>query len=188
VSGIGDDVTRDQLEHVIRAAATIADDDDIVVIGSQAILGQFPNAPASLLVSAEADVWPRNHPERWELIDGAIGELSLFHDTFGYYAQGVGRETAVLPQGWESRLVRVSSPATRGATGWCLEVHDLVVSKYAAGREKDALFVRDVIAHKMVDAVTLLQRLEVTSLESQAKTEIAARIRRDFSGVHHATQ
>lgn len=39
-------MTRLQLEHVIRAAGTIADDDDIVVIGSQAILGQFPAAPA----------------------------------------------------------------------------------------------------------------------------------------------
>ena len=181
-------MTRDQLEHVIRAAATIADDDDIVVIGSQAILGQFPNAPPSLLVSKEADVWPRNHPERWELIDGAIGELSLFHDTFGYYAQGVGRETAVLPEGWETRLVRVSTPATRGATGWCLEVHDLVVSKYAAGREKDALFIREVIAHGMVDQATLLERLEVTPFETPLKGAIVARIRRDFSGVHHATQ
>jgi len=179
-------VTRDQLEHVIRAAATISDDDDIVVIGSQAILGQFPNAPASLLVSNEADVWPRNHPDRWELIDGAIGELSLFHDTFGYYAQGVGRETAILPQGWETRLVRVSTPATRGATGWCLEVHDLVVFKYAAGREKDALFVREVIAHGMVEEPTLLQRLEGTLVDPRLKAEIDARIRRDFAAARHA--
>jgi hypothetical protein len=39
-------VTRAQLEHLLRAAAAIADDDEIVVIGSQAILGQFPEAPA----------------------------------------------------------------------------------------------------------------------------------------------
>lgn len=174
-------MTRDQLEHVIRAAATIADDDDIVVIGSQAILGQFPDAPPSLLVSNEADVWPRNHPDRWELIDGAIGELSLFHDTFGYYAQGVGRETAVLPKGWENRLVRVSTPATRGATGWCLEVHDLVVSKYAAAREKDAAFIRGVIAHGMADEATLLGRLDATPVPAPQRAEIATRIRRDFS-------
>ncbi|HXT21630.1 MAG TPA: hypothetical protein VN923_12840 [Thermoanaerobaculia bacterium] len=49
-------MTRDQLEHVIRAAAVIASDDEIVVIGSQAILGQYPDAPAELLVSVEADV------------------------------------------------------------------------------------------------------------------------------------
>ena len=65
-------MTRKQLEHVIRAAATIADDLEIVVIGSQAVLGQFPDAPADLRKSMEADVWPKNHPERWELVDGSI--------------------------------------------------------------------------------------------------------------------
>jgi hypothetical protein len=40
-------MTRTQLEHIIRAAATISEDDEIVVLGSQAILGQFPNAPAA---------------------------------------------------------------------------------------------------------------------------------------------
>jgi len=33
-------VTRPQLEHLIRAAATIVGDSEIVVIGSQAILGR----------------------------------------------------------------------------------------------------------------------------------------------------
>ena len=51
-------MTREQLEHLIRAASVIADDDTIVVIGSQAILGQFPDAPESMRVSAEADLFP----------------------------------------------------------------------------------------------------------------------------------
>ncbi|MGQ0752176.1 MAG: hypothetical protein ACT4PS_16750 [Betaproteobacteria bacterium] len=36
---------RSELEHLIRAAGRIAGDPEIVVIGSQAILGQFPDAP-----------------------------------------------------------------------------------------------------------------------------------------------
>jgi len=32
-----------------------------------------------MLMSDEADVYPKNHPERWELIDGAVGELSLLN-------------------------------------------------------------------------------------------------------------
>jgi hypothetical protein len=128
-------MTREQLEHLIRAAADIATDDDIIVIGSQAILAQFPDAPPSLRVSVEADVFPRNHPERADLIDGSIGELSPFHATYGHYAHGVDETTAVLPDGWRDRLVAVRNANTRGATGWCLEVHDLIVSKLAAGRE-----------------------------------------------------
>jgi hypothetical protein len=176
-----DAMRRSQLEHIIRAAATIADDDDIVVIGSQAILGQYPDAPNDLCISVEADIWPRNHPERWELIDGAIGELSMFHETFGYYAQGVGRETAVLPRGWEQRLVPVATPATRGATGWCLEVHDLVISKYIAGREKDNLFVQGVIEYRLVKKRVLLARLDDTDVIPEQKEELLKLINRDFS-------
>lgn len=125
-------MTRSQLEHIIRAAGTIADDQDIIVIGSNSILGQFPNAPEELLVSHEADVYPRNHPERADLIDGSIGEGSPFDRQFGYYAHGVGPETAILPDGWESRLVPVSNENTRFLTGWCLEVHDLAIAKLVA--------------------------------------------------------
>jgi len=99
-------MNRAQLEQLIRAAATIADDDEIVILGSQSVLGQFSQAPPGLLVSMEADLYPRSHPERWDLIDGTIGEGSPFHETFGYYAQGVGPETARLPAGWESRCIR----------------------------------------------------------------------------------
>lgn len=89
-------MNRRELEHIIRAAADIADDDEIIVIGSQSILGQYPDAPDVLRVSEEADVFPKNKPEHAAVIDGAIGELSMFHDTFRCYAQGVGAETALL--------------------------------------------------------------------------------------------
>ncbi len=90
-------MTRSELEHIIRAAGAIAQDTEIVVIGSQAVLGQFPKAPMELLASMEADVYPRSHPERADLIDGSIGEGSRFHESYGYYAQGVAVDTAVLP-------------------------------------------------------------------------------------------
>ncbi len=89
-----------------------------------------------LCVSTEADVYPKNRPERSDLIDGSIGEGSPFHEAYGYYAQGVGEETATLPEGWKDRLVPVRNANTRGATGWCLEAHDLVLSKYVAARRR----------------------------------------------------
>lgn len=135
-------MTRLQLEHIIRAAAMIANDDDIIVAGSQAILGQFPDAPAEVLISREAGVYPMHHPDRADLIDGSMGDGSPFHRHFGY-ADGVGEDTSVLPQGWRSRLIRVESENTRGARGWCLEVHDLAIAKHVAGREKDIDFTAD---------------------------------------------
>jgi hypothetical protein len=151
-----------------------------VVIGSQAILGQFPAAPAPLLVSIEADVYPPEHPERADLIDGAIGEGSFFHDSFGYYAQGVSESTAILPTGWKERLVRVRNANTGGVEGLCLEVHDLAVSKYAAGRAKDLEFTRALAEHRMTRKRTLLARAAVTPLDPARRRLVEARIARDF--------
>ncbi len=146
---------RDELEHVIRAAADVTGEPDIVVIGSQAILATDPHAPAPLSASMEADVYPREHPERAMEIDGALGEYSPFHESFRYYAHGVGPETAKAPAGWLQRLIPIANENTRGATGWCMEPHDLVLSKLAAGRDKDLTFCRAALARGLVDSAEL---------------------------------
>lgn len=175
-------MNRAQLEHLIRAAATVSDCDEIVIIGSQAILGQYPNAPADLLVSMEADLYPLRIPARWDLIDGSLGEGSPFHQTFGYYAQGVGPETAVLPSGWQERAIRVNSPATRGSTGLALEIHDLLGSKYAAAREKDREFARAVFRHGLASGQTVLERLALAPLAGERLAAALAAARSDLRG------
>lgn len=153
---------RVELEHLIRAAAAITNEYEIMVIGSQSILGSAPNAPDFLLQSMEADIYPLHRPELADLIDGAIGELSPFEECFGYYAQGVGPETAVLPEGWESRLVKIQNANTDLKIGYCLNPHDLAASKLAAGRDKDWPFVAALLEHHLVDAPTL--RLSIDKL------------------------
>src|SRR3984957_18516155 len=175
-----DHMTRAQLEHLIRAAGAVTDARDLVVIGSQAILGQFPNAPAEFLVSHEADIFPRGAPGRSDLIDGSIGEDSPFHRTFGYYAHGVDETTAILPEGWRERLILVSGENTNFVRGWCLEVHDLAIAKYAAGREKDLKFTAALARHRMVSREILLQRLAVTELDPTVWELVSRRIDRDF--------
>jgi hypothetical protein len=86
-------MNRTQLEHVLRASGSISGCRELVVIGSLAILGAFPDAPYELLKSLEVDLYPLDAPEKADLIDGSIGELSPFHETFGYYAHGIGPET-----------------------------------------------------------------------------------------------
>lgn len=173
-------MTRDQLEHLIRAAAVIADDDTIVVIGSQAVLGQFPDAPEPMRVSEEADLYPLHHPERADLIEGSIGELSPFHQTFGYYAQGVAEETAVLPEGWKDRLVEIRNENTRGAKGLCLEIHDLLIAKLIAGREKDLAFLQEAARNRMADPGELLRRLGSVEVAPEVREKARAAIERVF--------
>ena len=114
---------RSELEHLIRAAGAIADEPQIVVIGSQAVLAQFPDAPAALLASMEADSLPE---------------------------------------------------------GLCLEVHDLAISKYVAGREKDLEFTRALAKHRMTRKRTLLDRLAKTKLQAPVRRAAEGRIARDF--------
>ena len=133
---------RHELEHVLRAAAAIAQENSFVVVGSQAILMAFPYAPEELLTSRELDLYPALHPEKADLIDGAIGAMSSFDQTFGYHADGVGPDTAVMPDDWHTRekLYYLGE-----VTVICPEVHDLAVSKCVAGRDKDADFVRALV-------------------------------------------
>lgn len=91
-----------------------------------------------------------HEPEKADLIDGSIGELSPFHETFGYYAHGVGPDTAVLPMAWKSRLIKVANENTGGVTGWCLSPGDLAVSKLVAGRAKDLHFVRTMLSADLI--------------------------------------
>ena len=169
---------REHLEHIIRAASAITNQKDIVVIGSQSILGQFPNAKAALLASIEADVYPRHRPDMSIHVDGAIGERSPFHETFGYYAHGVDDKTATLPLEWDQRLVPICNENTGGGTGWCLEAHDLAASKLAAGREKDIEFVGILLKDKMITHVTLTERIDLLPLPVERKTLIQEKLKR----------
>jgi hypothetical protein len=156
---------REELEHLIRAAAAITNQYEMVIIGSQSILGSWPHAPQTLLASMEADMYPLDRPDLADLIDGAIGELSPFDDTFGYYAQGVGPETAILPIGWEQRLVSIQNQNTDLKIGYCLEPHDLAASKLAAGRDKDWPFVATMLEFDIVVKHLLQERIGLLPLE-----------------------
>lgn len=159
---------REQLEHVLRAASQIAGDPDVLVIGSQSVLGAIPEErlPAAATASMEVDIAFFNDPEdqKADQVDGAIGELSPFHETFGYYAQGVSLSTAVLPRGWRDRLVVVESASTAPGRGYLLEPHDCVVSKLVAGREKDYVFAGALIHSGLIDPRVIAERIEAVDV------------------------
>jgi len=101
----------------------------------------------------------------------------MFHETFGYYAQGVSQTTAVLPDGWRDRLVRYESPATNGVVAWCLEIHDLWLSKAVALREKDVDFCRALARRRLVRADTLRDRLtDLSGIAEAQRIRIAGLI------------
>lgn len=163
---------RDQLEHAIRTACQIIHAPEVIVVGSQAILGTYreDELPAAATMSVEVDILPiaadnQQTARLADLIEGVAGELSPFEQLHGYSIDGVDLETSALPDGWRSRLVRVQNANTAAPsgqprfTGWCLDKNDLSVAKLCALREKDQNFVAALLDAGLVDPVVIAARL-----------------------------
>ena len=163
----------DQLEHAIRAACDVSGDTELLIFGSQAILGSYPDAPESLRASIEADVQAKNRPEMTDFIDGALGQDSQFHVTHGFYVHGISIEAATLPGGWSERTIEISHPvATRGHKGLCIEAHALAASKLVAYREKDRIFVATLLNEELLDSKTLLRRIHDLPVADQLRNRL----------------
>ncbi|HJV75082.1 MAG TPA: DUF6036 family nucleotidyltransferase [Noviherbaspirillum sp.] len=170
------------LEHLLRASGDILGEKQFIVIGSQSLLGKFPNAPAEMMFSREADFIPKTKKRDLDKLN-VIGEGSDFEDTHGYYVDPVDETTAILPRGWKGRLINVNSPNTNGVTGLCLDPHDLFIAKVAAGREKDFEFVRSMITNRMVDKDRVLELAE-TVVNPEDDLERSSRIMRKITGLY----
>ena len=175
-------MNREQLSHVLRAAATIVNDGDILVLGSQSILGTFDSnrLPEAAVMSVEADLAFFDDPleEKMDRVDGAIGEGSQFHMTYGYYAQGVTIETAVLPQGWRERVIRYRRTDAAPSEAVCLEPHDLVIAKLVASREKDLEFTAALIACDLIQVRTLIDRTALLDQPDAVRVRVRSSIRK----------
>lgn len=171
-------MTREELEHIIRASAEVTREYEFIIIGSQSILGSVSHPADVFTVSAEADIYPKNAPDLAEKIEGALGEGSHFHETHGYYAQGVGPETAALPSDWLTRVHRVQNANTNGRVGYCLDVLDLFLSKAAAGREKDREFCMALLEHAHVTPARVLALVHLMPLDEAKQRTLRATIRR----------
>ncbi|HEV2271338.1 MAG TPA: DUF6036 family nucleotidyltransferase [Steroidobacteraceae bacterium] len=172
---------KQQVDHVLRAAGRITGEKQFIIVGSQALHGKHPDLADCIVRSAEVDLLAPKSPDRTEWLV-VIGIYSPFHEEFGYYADPVSAETATLPKGWKGRLVRLPPGDTDGVRGLCLDPHDLAISKYAAFREKDLIFTRELARRGIVSQDQLLTLLAHTKISSDDLRErIRARIDADFA-------
>lgn len=178
---------RDQLEHAIRAACQIIGSTEVIIVGSQAILGTYTETelPFHATRSAEVDVLPIADDDHTtahlaDLIEGVAGEFSLFAQLHGFSIDGVDLDTSIVPDGWRSRLVRVQNQNTAAPsgkpqyTGWCLDKEDLCVAKLCALRDKDKNFVDALITAELVDPVVIANRLAALPAAHQQAAERAS--------------
>lgn len=102
-------MNRQQLAHLLRSACGISHDADVLVLGSQAILGSHDedDLPSEATASQEADIAFLDDPDRRKAdeVEAVIGEMSSFHEQHGFYAEGTHVYTAILPEEWRDGLV-----------------------------------------------------------------------------------
>jgi hypothetical protein len=178
---------RDQLEHAIRTACQIIGHPEVIIVGSQAILGTYPEdvLPELATMSMEIDVLPiadtdEDTARLADDIEGVAGELSPFEEQHGFSIDGVDLETATLPAGWRDRLVKVHNTNTAAVggqpifTGWCLDKEDLCVAKLCAFRDKDRDFVRALLDAGLVDHKVIADRLPTVPEEHRGAADNAA--------------
>ncbi|SOD72542.1 hypothetical protein SAMN05892883_1931 [Jatrophihabitans sp. GAS493] len=177
---------RDQLEHAIRAACQIIDRSEVIVVGSQSILGTYTEEqlPAEATMSIEVDILPiadtnAETGRLADLIEGVAGEFSTFEQLHGFSIDGVDLDTAVLPEGWRERLVRVQNANTAAPagqprfTGWCLDKEDCCTAKLCAFREKDQNFVAALLDAGLVNADVITARLHTVPTKHLPATQRA---------------
>lgn len=147
---------RSELQTALRAAARVARDREFTLIGSQAIHAYCRRPPAEVLVSQECDLYPRTHPQAAGLLDTQLGPKSAFARRHGFYVDVVTPDPATLPEGWEKRLEPFHAERV---TAFCLEVHDLLASKLAAGRLKDLELVGALLKLRLAKVSPLRRRI-----------------------------
>jgi len=158
---------RSELRTALRAAARVARDSEFTLIGSQAVHAYRRQPPAEVLLSQECDLYPRRHPEAAGLMDTELGRNSTFARRHGFYVDVVTPDLATLPKGWEARL----KPFRAGRiTAFCLEVHDLLASKLAAGRLKDLELVGALLKLRIGRTAVLSRRITRFPLASERQT------------------
>jgi hypothetical protein len=170
---------------VLRAAKEITGEDKFIVVGSQSLHGKGIDVD-QFLASIEVDLYVPLQERKTELLN-AIGEGSPFHETYGYYADPVDERTAILPRKWKQRLVNLPPGNTNGAKGLCLDPHDMAVSKYIAGRDKDLQLLQGLLDAGHIDKKTLLERRDETVVDEARKSAARARIVRHFAARRSAT-
>lgn len=179
-------MNREQFYHLLRASSEIVETQRawrgidvnehparILVIGSQSILGTWSEEylPDATTSSVEMDVAFMPVPvdeyafdvpaqEFADWVESNIGEETHFHDSFMVYAQGVAADTAILPSGWQRRLIEIQVPELKTRTKiYCLDPYDLCAAKLTRLEEKDRLYVGSLIETGDIDANILRERV-----------------------------
>lgn len=153
-------VKRLHLELVVAAAAKACGDSAIHVTGRLSILGKYPGVTDEVVERDEFELFPRSKRAAAAEIDRALGGQSGFRQLHGCGARAANPDDAILPEGWQFRLIEVRTESTGGASGWCLDPNDLAVGEIWKAGNTPSEFVRLLLLHDLIDPDLMLRGME----------------------------
>ena len=155
--GLSAPMQRDQFHELLTRVAHVCARKELVVFGSQSVHALTSAPPTEVLVSVECDIWLADEPEVASRLAAELGKGSAFAKTSGIYADPLPPDLPMTPPGWEKRLVTYQ---VADVTARCLEIHDLIVTKLAAGRLKDYEFIAAVLLAKLATKDEVIRRIQ----------------------------
>jgi hypothetical protein len=164
---------REQFESLLKRAAQLLSRDEWIVFGSQAAHAATSSPPAEVLISVECDIWLPDDPETTARLVTTLGKDSQFARENGVYVDALPPHLPLVPEGWEQRL---TSLKLETVTARCLEIHDLVVTKLAAGRLKDYEFIAAALLTNLARREEIERRIQ-TFREPHTQAVLLARLR-----------
>lgn len=169
------------LQHLIRAALSLAENQPVVVLGSASLLASFPDLGKNegpLSSTFDADLYPDPFDELVAMMwHEALGENRSYYLRHGYHAD-VMREsiTDTFPAGWRERLVPV--PGVEGARA--LDPHDLCATKILVGRPKDLSLVDFLWDGALIHAEMVRKRMALIDVPIELRLRMDAAYRQIF--------
>lgn len=172
--------TQDELKRAVRSIARHFATDTVYLIGSQAILASWPDAPLAARLSQEIDAYPgnadewrrrNNEMEASEEINALFGFGSSFHVAFGFYIDGVDERTAALPAGWKARAVRMAiEDGDRTIAAVAPALGDLIAAKLIRLDGKDKDFVRACHEARPLDIAAIQRLIDSVPVDKATRT------------------
>lgn len=152
-------IRRPDIDHMLRAAGDLTGQSQFVLVGSAAVIAWAPELPQIMAMTSEIDIFgTTDDPEETAFeIDSVLGQGSLFHETHGYFVDGVSPDTARLPPGWRERARSIRT-TTGNVTALVPEPNDIAVSKLVRCSDKDLNFLVAGFRHGIFDRNIVIDR------------------------------
>lgn len=163
--------------RVVADAARLVRRGELVVFGSSALAFWLSDAPKS----RDVDMWC-DPPERGEVVEALMGELSWYHERHGAYVEVWAPETFRAPANWRSRSRTHNLDESPEVTLWIPHPYDVLFAKLERMTESDVEHARRILAEFPLSREEL-NRLAAESPYLTGVIEDPDRIARFHSGL-----